>query len=173
MARIVAFLHETLDMTLVYLALIGVALPFVVLFWFLFATNGFLLAVVLLGTALALFLMPVFEKHIRVFSSIDSKPLPESTLTFTFAKQMVRSPAIGGIYCVDAKTQFFSSIAESGYMRINRLQLAAVPERSSYVANFRVLEAPSLRIDSKIAGAYDISFNWEHISAQRRAAHAV
>jgi hypothetical protein len=61
MARLVAFLRESLDMALVYLALIGVALPFVVLFWFLFATRGFLIAVVLLGTVLALILMPFFE----------------------------------------------------------------------------------------------------------------
>lgn len=173
MVRLIAFLHETLDMTFVYLALIGVALPFVILFWYLLDINGFLLAVVMLGTVLALFLMPIFEKRIRVFSVVDSEPLPESTLTFTFAKQMVGSPEIGGIYWVDAKTQFFSSPVESGYVRVNKLQLAIDPGRYSYVANFRVLEASSSRIKSKIAGGYDFSFNYGLSEAQNRVVNAI
>jgi hypothetical protein len=173
MARIVAFLHETLDMTLVYLALVGIALPFAILSWFLFDTKGFLLAVVLLGAALALFLMPAFERQIQVFSATKMVPSPGSILTFTFAKQMVRSPAIGGIYRVNAKTQFLPFETESADMRITRFQPAAVPLRYSFAANFRVLEASNSRVKSKIAGVYEVSFNCGLPEAQNRAAHAI
>jgi hypothetical protein len=70
MARIVAFLRETLDLALVYLALVGIAIPFALLFWFILDTKWFLFAVVMLGTALALGMMPVLEKRVHVFSGV-------------------------------------------------------------------------------------------------------
>jgi len=75
MDRIVGFWRETLDMILVYLALVCIAIPFVVLSWNVFATGEFLLAVVLLGISLALFLMPVFEKRFRIFAKRNTPTL--------------------------------------------------------------------------------------------------
>lgn len=69
MTKLLTFSRETLDRILVYFALIGIALPFVFLFLFMHDARTFLFADMALGGALALFLMPVFEQHIRVFST--------------------------------------------------------------------------------------------------------
>jgi hypothetical protein len=174
MARLVTFLRETLDLTIVYLALIGVALPFVVLFWLLFAPKGFLLAVVLLGIALAIFLLPVFERNIRVFSTIISHvPSPVSTLTFSFAIEMLRGHEVGEVYKVDNKLVAFALQQDPGSECISRTQHMISPANSFVIRNSRSSYASSLMINSKISGGYDHSFNHGPSSAQNNVAHAI
>jgi hypothetical protein len=173
MARLVTFLRETLDLILVYLALIGIALPFVVLFWFLFAIKGFLLSVVLLGIALALFLMPVFERNIRVFSTIDSVPSPESTLTFFFTKEMLRGQEVGEVYKVDNKLVAFALQQAPERECISRTQRMLFPANPFVIRNSRSSYTSSPMINSKITGGYDHSFNHGLSSAQNNVAHAI
>ena len=82
-----AFLRKTLDLSIVYLTLTGVALPFIVILRLLIRSTGeFFLAVALVGAVLALTVMPYLEKRISVFS----KEKPAHEMQFSYASMTIR-----------------------------------------------------------------------------------
>jgi hypothetical protein len=153
-------------MTLVYLALIGIALPFVILLRSLHDDWLFLLSIVIVGTGLAVLLMPILEKRIHVFSGtsrVASRELPVPKKERRLSSAATQSPAdeleagrnyaLVGFWCywyllkskswssLAAAIAFIASFFELASLLLHPLPSDKFPRFASYS-----WESPSLQI---------------------------